>query len=341
MTKDITVLNKSIEKPLISVVIATYKRRDVLKVTLEKLCIQTMAPDKFEVLVIDDGSHDGTAEMTESMILSAHYRLRYFGHENRGPGYTQNRGIKEAQSELVLLIADDIWATQELLEQHLKVHLEHQEENIAVLGNVVQSPELPPTIMHKYWDPFQFSKFRWMREVPCIYFYACNISIKKDFLLKNCMFRERKGAAHEDAELGYRLGQAGLHILHNEQALAYHFHEENLDGACRRAYERGLNFDMLSENIPKSYIFPLYKIATIEAGAKAYIKMLPREIVRKCLFNRWSVRVFWLPILRRDENSFIASVFAGSLAYRGTVSHYLREGYKDLRKKTAATRRTD
>lgn len=131
------------------------------------------------------------------------------------------------------------------------------------------------------------------------------------------MYKEAKGAAHEDIELGYRLRQKGLRIIYNDQALADHYHVVTLSNACRRAYERGLNFHMLSENIPKSFIFPLYHICSLEAGLKAFVKMLPREAPRVVLFNRWSVNFFWLPILRRAENSFFASLFASRIAYRG------------------------
>ncbi len=323
-------------KPLISVVIATYRRCDILKITLEKLSAQSVAPHDFEVIVVDDGSGDNTSEVVHSMMSVMPYTLKYLWHENRGPGYTENRGIEEARSDLLLLIADDIWATPELLAQHIKMHKDNADENIAVLGNVVQSLELPATVMHKNWDGFHFHKFKGMHEVPGIFFYACNISVKKDFLLENGMFRERKGAAHEDAELGYRLSRHGLKILHNENALAYHFHEESLDGCCRRAYERGLNFDMLSDNIPKPYVFPIYKIATLEAGLKAFLRILPREIIRRCVFNRWSIHKFWLPVLKKAETNRFAELFASSFTYRGATSFFLREGYKKLR----ASRRT-
>ncbi len=51
--------------PVISVVIATFNRCDVLKVTLDRLMLQTVSPSEFEVLVVDDGSGDGTEEMVK------------------------------------------------------------------------------------------------------------------------------------------------------------------------------------------------------------------------------------------------------------------------------------
>jgi len=318
-----------VAKPLISVVIATFNRCEILRAGLDRLAGQTASADDFEVLIVDDGSGDGTSKMVDSVISSMPYKLRYFRHENRGPGYTQNRGINKAEGDLVLLIADDVLVCPELVRQHLKTHCEYRDENIAVLGKVVQSPELPRTVLHRYWDPFRYDRFEGKSELDGINFLACNISVKKSFLLKSGMFKERRGAAHEDIELGYRLREKGLRIIYNELALGYHYHCETLTAACRRAYERGQNFDMLSENVPKSFVFPLYHICTLKAGLSGFVKLLPREIFRMILFNRLTVNGFWLPVLRRAETSRLAALFANRMTYRGTVHYHQRKGYRD------------
>lgn len=318
-------------QPQISVVIATYNRADVLRVTLDKLAKQSLSSKLFEVIVVDDGSSDRTDTMMKSLVGTMPYCLKFFRHENRGPGYTENRGIKIAQSDLILLIADDIWPFPSLLEEHLKIHKEHPEDYFAVLGKVQQSPQLPSTVIQNNWDPFLYNRFEGLKEVESIYFYACNISVKKKFLLENGMFKERKGAAHEDAELGYRLGQKGLQILYNGHAMADHHHEETLERMCKRAYERGKNFDMLSDNVLKSYVFPIYKIASLEAGWKVFLKMLPRELLRLFFFNYSTVTFLWLPVLAHADESKLAELLAFPLIYRGVNGYFLRKGYKDLR----------
>jgi len=324
-------------QPFISVVIPTFNRYKELKVTLEKLTFQTVSPENFEVLVIDDGSVDGTREMVESMVPLVPYRLSYSHHNNRGPGFTQNRGIREANSNLVLLIADDIWATPELLAQHLETHTVYPEENVAVLGKVLQSPDLPPSLIHKYWEPFRvdYEKVEFTSEISCLCFFACNISVKKDFLMKNGLFRERKGAAMEDIELGYRLGQKGLRIIYNKRALVYHHHPTTLTDACLRAYEQGHNFDMLIDNIPKSVLIRFYGILSAKAGFKEFIKMLPRAFGRKLIFNKWTVNYFWLPILKSAEVNSIAAHFASRFAYEQVIGYHVSKGNKDIRKHEA------
>lgn len=316
----------------LSVVIATYRRCEVLRETLLRLERQTLAPDRFEVLVVDDGSPDDTGRTVESMQDEVSYSLSYLRHDNRGPGYTQNVGIREAQYGLLVLMADDIWAEPRMLEEHLATHTRYPEENVGVFGRVSQSPDLPDSMLHRHWDPFQFDRFSHGEQVDGVFFHACNISVKRKFLLENGLFLERKGAAHEDIELGYRLAQKGLRLVYNEQACALHQHAETLDGICRRAYERGRNFDLLFNSMPASVALPLYKIFSPDAGFGALARMLPRELPRALLFNGLLVKRWWLPLLNAAERGGLASRFAHSVVYRGMAGYFLRSGYRDMRK---------
>ncbi len=314
----------------ISIVIATYNRCRVLKETLRRLAAQSIEARRFEVIVVDDGSSDDTADEIPPLLTAMPYAASFHRHDNRGPGYTENRGIRLAANDLVLLLADDIWAEPTLVEEHLRSHTQHPEEQVAVLGKVLQSPDLPQTVIQKNWDPFLFHRFEHLQTVEPIFFYACNISIKKPFLLRHGMFVDRKGAAHEDAELGYRLGRHGLRIVYNKNALAYHFHEETLDAMCKRAYERGKNFDVLAASIPASYLYPIYKIVSPAAGWSYFLKNLPREILRRLLFNHLTVPALWVPLLRRAETTPFAANLARPLAYRGVNGFFLRKGIHEL-----------
>src|SRR4051794_7081965 len=81
----------------LSVVIATYNRAEVLRVTLEHLRDQTLPRDRYEAIVVDDGSTDGTGPMLDGWATGDGPPLRPFREEHRGPGHAQNRGIREAR----------------------------------------------------------------------------------------------------------------------------------------------------------------------------------------------------------------------------------------------------
>ncbi|MBL3619114.1 MAG: glycosyltransferase family 2 protein [gamma proteobacterium endosymbiont of Lamellibrachia anaximandri] len=93
----------------ISVIIPTYNRVDTLPRALDSVLSQHLAPD--EVIVVDDGSTDETAE-----LISRRYpQCRYLHQPNQGVSSARNLGIREAQGEwIALLDSDDAWLPQKL-----------------------------------------------------------------------------------------------------------------------------------------------------------------------------------------------------------------------------------
>jgi len=209
--------------PSLSVVMATYNRAATISETLQHLADQDIAPSEYEVIVIDDGSSDNTREVVENAQARAPFKLTYLHHSNRGPGYTQNRGIALAEAPVLLLMADDIFMARGTLKAHLDTHKANPAQEVAVLGRVEQPAGFGDTLFMRMWDPMGFNKFSGQSELPYYRFWACNISVKTDFVRQYGPFREARGragpAAHEDPELGYRLHKGGLRILHNPDAL--------------------------------------------------------------------------------------------------------------------------
>jgi glycosyltransferase involved in cell wall biosynthesis len=343
---------------MLSVVVATFRRRDTLQVTLRRLANQTCPATEYEVIVVDDGSGDGTADMVQAMSAEVPYSLRYLCHQNRGPGYTENRGIKEAKGELILLIADDIHLERGALEAHLRFHQEHPEQTFAALGCVLQSPELPKTVFLQKWDPFKYYELASQVELPYWKFWACHISLKREFMLANGLFREHKGAAHEDVELGYRLCKEGLRILYLPQAMAYHYHVETLDAAVRRAYERGIHWKFIEDHVPDPQIWVKYHIlnfrtlkyhyrtfrnlskSSLPASDRFLPWLLLRQILRWIVFNGLTVPYFWLPLLKLADRSPMVAACMSPYFYRGAVFYHFVKGCRDQAVARSAASRT-
>ena len=91
--------------PLVSMVVATYNHADFLEETLESLLQQEY--EHAELIVVDDGSTDGTAAILDRIRLRHHERVRTARHENAGQAQSLNRGFRMAHGDFVCLVNDD------------------------------------------------------------------------------------------------------------------------------------------------------------------------------------------------------------------------------------------
>jgi glycosyltransferase involved in cell wall biosynthesis len=99
-------LPASAAKPLVSVIIPTWNRSDVLGVALRSVIGQTYA--NWEAIVVDDGSEDGTEAMLAPLQTDA--RIRCFQREHQGAGAARNFGLGQARGELIAYLdSDNAW----------------------------------------------------------------------------------------------------------------------------------------------------------------------------------------------------------------------------------------
>lgn len=102
--------------PFVSVVIPTYNRLRKVTSALESVLAQSYS--NFEVIVVDDGSEDGTGQEIERLISkrpSSSSAVRYIFQSNQGSSAARNRGISEAHGQWVAFLdSDDIWYPDKL-----------------------------------------------------------------------------------------------------------------------------------------------------------------------------------------------------------------------------------
>ena len=94
---------------LISTIICTYNRADVLKICLEKITLQEADPAIFEVIIIDNNSNDHTADIVKTFIsnYTGQISFHYFLEKKQGLSAARNRGLKESTGMYINYIDDD------------------------------------------------------------------------------------------------------------------------------------------------------------------------------------------------------------------------------------------
>ncbi|HYN22100.1 MAG TPA: glycosyltransferase family A protein, partial [Thermoanaerobaculia bacterium] len=115
-----------------SVVIPTHNRLEVLAEVLQALEFQEAAPS-FEVVVVDDGSTDGTAEWLRGRTFNL--PLRVLIQTNSGPAAARNTGIAVAAGEWVAFLGDDTVPSPGWLAAHREAHRSRRDDpHLAVIG---------------------------------------------------------------------------------------------------------------------------------------------------------------------------------------------------------------
>ena len=251
-------------KVVISVIIPTYNRVEALKKCIESI-LKNSFKLPFEVIIIDDGSRDNTFLEIKKYIEDR--KLKNFvllKQENCGSAKARNLGIKKAKGKILLIIGDDSIADKRLLEEHYNWHKKRYcKDNFAILGHNQWSKEIEITPFMKWIDKvgLQFSYYSFVDEnTPSwSHFWTCNISVKKNFLMKYGLFDEEfPCAAWEDIELGWRLYKHGLKIKYNKDAAVFHYHPTSFESVKNRMIKHGYSQKILAEKMGSDYNNPLF-----------------------------------------------------------------------------------
>jgi len=208
----------------LSVVVPTYNRLDTLEHVIPSLLDQDISRSRYEIVVADSNSNDGTAEFFEAIAPVAP-NVRHIQGSYSGRAAARNAGIAAASGELVLFNDSDIIASPDLLSRHLERHA--KERDIAVVGQEVQVRSLDEYDLKRerpeLRDPLHPER---RKRLSWLYFLTGNASVKRlDLLRVGCFDESFTGYGHEDLELGYRLQAAGITIRYEPRAVNYHLQD--------------------------------------------------------------------------------------------------------------------
>lgn len=241
-------------KPL-GIVIPTHNRCAALLECLAHLERQTFKD--FEVVIVDDGSSDGTGQRLAAYQGNSPLCIRYARQENSGPAKARNLGISMLSSPLCLLMGDDMFAAPTLVQLHMQLHLENPDIKVAGLGLIRWSTSGQKVTAFMRWldeANVQFSYPRLFAGTPPDWghFYTSNLSVKTELLRRFKFNEDFPYAAMEDIELAYRIEQRfGLEVKFLPQAVTDHLHPTTFRQACRRMVRVGYSFGLFFELWPE------------------------------------------------------------------------------------------
>lgn len=240
----------------VSVVIPTYNRLTRLRRVIEAFERQTFPLESFEVIVVSDGSTDGSDAFLHS--YSGPLRLTSVTKLNSGPADTRNLGVKRAAGTYILFIDDDVVPTPALIAEHMSLHATH-EGNLIVLGPMLNPPDfrLSPWVQ---WEQSMLMKQyeamgQRLWEPTARQFYTGNTSLRRQLLIASGGFDARFRRA-EDVELAYRLVDLGVRFIYNPAAVGHHYAERSFRSWLETPYAYGRNDAIFARDKQQTWLLP-------------------------------------------------------------------------------------
>ncbi len=243
------------EQVLISVVIPTFNRADLLARTLESLAAQTLGHEFFEVIVVDDGGQDHSQAIVDS--FSYRMNVKYFWQEDKGfrAGKARNIGTCAADGKYIVYIDTGVLLTSNALQAHLDLHSKSQYP-LVVIGyvygfetdgplvdemlasaseiNVDSTIDILRTIGALDVRELQYQELgdnisSW--PAPFDIFWTCHVSAERQALFDAGLFDESFNSwGGEDVDLGVRLFNKNNMFLMDRSVCSFHWpHKKEVD----------------------------------------------------------------------------------------------------------------
>jgi glycosyltransferase involved in cell wall biosynthesis len=203
-----------------SIVIPTYNRLPILQKCLLALEVQTIDRQivtDYEIVLVDDGSTDGTIEWLQSTNELPHVKIYEQAHQ--GASAARNLGVEKANGDTIIFIDSDLVVTPTFLQSHANALLQGQQtlgnDKLFTYGAVINTANFEnPTA-----EPYKVTDF------SNAYFATGNVAIARHWLLEVGLFDLGFSLyGWEDLELGVRLKDRGIKMIKCPAAVGYHWH---------------------------------------------------------------------------------------------------------------------
>lgn len=310
-----------------SIIIPTYNRSASLQRTLESLTQQNMGELSFEVIVVDDGSTDGTSDVCRRTFS---YPLKYHCQTNQGSAAARNAGAQLASGRLLIFFDDDMLAEQEYVVGLLEEHGRYSR----IIGMGRELPFLPENAS-TYAEIVTTLPNSLDEQGGVIDFTACvtnNLSIYRDDFFELGGMQDVAGDGPTwwgDVDFGYRAYLKGFQFHRSERAVCSHcdYSTADLVTSSTRAEKVSYMVHHLIRKYPgiEQYL-PMFADKSPIDWHNDHIAMKFRKAIR--LLTSTSLVVGGLEAaVRQLERHYPKPALLAPL-YRWTVGGYIYRGYR-------------
>lgn len=212
-----------------SIVIPAYNAGRTLSDTLAALRDQSVPPEDYEVIVVDDGSID------ETPAVARRAGAKCITQPNRGPAAARNSGVRAAHGEFVLFTDADCVPERDWIRQMILPFRNQKTAGVKGAYRTCQTEPAARFAQAEFEDRYDL-----LEKFPAIDMVdTYSAAFRRDVLMAMGLFDESfPVASNEDTELSYRLCAAGHRLEFNRQAVVYHRHPDTFSKYLRLKFKR-------------------------------------------------------------------------------------------------------
>lgn len=307
----------------ISVIIATYNRAELLPRTLAALGAQQADGVEYEILFVDDGSTDQSRELIEAEGRRSCGRMRYLSLPHSGsPSRPRNLGVREATGKIILFLDDDVIPEPNLILTHWKFHQRHAAGEYATIGELFLPPDAksdPMSLFHS----FPYDEVRKKKHLGYLFFWTCNLSLKREFMLEHGFFDEDPSLHPlEDMECGYRLLANGLQLQFLPEARGAHVHKMDPEGIPQKGQRTGRAQFALGRKVSDIALKNRFRILSSDLTGPAYVYRLMRRALALAFDNPVTLAALRALGAERSTRNRITDMYYFLIFRRNVVAGY-------------------
>ena len=242
--------------PHFTVIVTTYNRCRLLRACLDALLAQDSVPGGHDIVVVDDGSRDGTA----ALLRTLSGRLHTLRQPNRGWAAARNRGAQAGRGEHLIFLDDDCLAPPDWLRRYAAAWAAHPEAE-AVAGRVACAPgaNLAGKVQYQghvtIFDRLNAAHSgSYHTAGPVTFGYGANRSIRRAAFERLAGFDESL-RYFEDLDLDLRLQATGARVWYDPEVVVGHSYRLPAWGRLRAAYYYGRSAVRFSRLHPE-FLYP-------------------------------------------------------------------------------------
>ena len=309
-------------KKRISVLIPTRDRRDVLQRVLEGLEKQDCSRLVFEVIVVDDGSTDDTAEFLAGFARKTPLSFRYFLSRGESAGNARNIGIHNAQGDVILFLDTDSIPAPDVVRKHLQLQNQFVDSMGCIVGQFTMASELVHSEQARLWEgDWQFYD-QDLVELNWWQYRTPNTSVKRALCQQIGGF-DKNLYPVEDTELAHRLSKLGVRFYFDNSIVTTHYHPMTLQTYLKKGKMTGLAVARWYLREPKLRIFMSHRYGVFipEMALGKKIKYLLRTL----LINRAT-----MPVMVTFARAIRGRWFRiSNILYKNAYGYYTRRAFRE------------